>query len=77
MKNLTLTDTTSSRPSAFHSTATSKVCSGVFFFLLKVLVPFNAQILLNMTLFDVMISKMLFISGANENENVRLGRVRL
>ena len=35
-------------------------------FLLKVHVPFPAQILLIIMLFDVLIPKMIFISGANK-----------
>ena len=30
-----------------------------------------------MMLFEVLITDMVFICGANENENMRLGRVRL
>ena len=38
-------------------------------FLLNVLVLFHAQILLIMMSFDVLIPKMIFISGANKNHH--------
>ena len=32
---------------------------------------------MHMMLFEVLITEMMVINGANENENIRLGRVRL
>ena len=38
-------------------------------FLLKVRVPFHAQILMVMMLFDMLIPKMIFFSGANKKSS--------
>ena len=43
----------------------------------KVRIPFHAYILLIMVLFEVLITDMMVICGANENENIKLGTVTL
>ena len=39
--------------------------------------PFHASILLITELFEMLITNMMVICGASENENIRLGKVRL